>query len=136
MFITTGGRHFYVINGCTETRLPKDWPERVTSENENKRYAVRCCNQDGNICYSRIRDITKEKIGNDSLHCPTARKTYKEANDICAKNGLRLCSVQEKRVLPLSPTVEQNPKRFPKELCCTTGCKLGYTNIWTSTKGR
>ena len=127
LFLPMNDRHFYVMNGCTEPGRP----ESVVSMREDSKHYVRCCTNSGDLCVSRIRHANDTR-NTDDLHCQYLPQTYKNAERICRRHGLRLCTIEMKRVVPKYPTREQNQLKPGKELCCTTGCNHDLRTMWTS----
>ena len=119
---------FYVAQNCDERH--KD--EMVSLEIETKLHAVRCCNHDGDVCYSHIRNISREIKGSHQ-HC-IYNQSFTNAKRVCETSGLRLCTLQEVRRIPNHPTTEQNRRKPGRSVCCTTGCYHDEQTVWTSSK--
>ena len=130
IFVFVVKSRFYVVNACKDDSAAK----KIYTEYENSMHSVRCCDQDGNICYSHIRN--KTTILDISRHCIKENRNHNDAQELCNKSGMRMCTVQEKLSVPNTPTAEQNPRYSGKRLCCTTGCDHDLNTIWTSIKGR
>ena len=127
LFVPRNDRYFYVMNGCTEPGRP----ESIVSMREDSKHFIRCCTNSGDLCISRIRHANDTRKSDD-LQCQYLPQTYENAERVCQSHGLRLCTIEMKRVVPRYPTLDQNQFKHGKELCCTTGCNHDLTTMWTS----
>ena len=87
--------HHNVTNGCT-----KLFPTNITPRPGDEKHAVRCCDNNKLTCMS-------------PRPCQLSR-TFNEAKNICAQQGLSLCSNNE--VLD--------------SICCKTGCEIDAATMW------
>ena len=78
---------------------PKNFGTAITQVPSDTKHDVRCCSPNVKNCTST----------------PCQRlKTYKEAENICSKNGFRLCTPDE------------------LDTCCGTGCNFDLTTNWVA----
>ena len=84
-----------ITNGCT-----KLFPSNISLSPGNERHAVRCCNNDQLTCISP-KPCKKES-------------TFEEAVNICAQQGLSLCSNND----------------ILESICCSTGCMMDEETMW------
>lgn len=97
-------KKFWAWDGCWEKpgNFHNGTTRGVALDTGTGLAAVRCCSTDGSSCITPAA-------------CPSG-KTHKEATDICAARGKRLCSLPE----------------LQSGICCETGCDFDYmTNVWT-----
>ena len=93
-----------VTNGC-----PTLHPRDITSHPGDERHAVRCCNNIGTTC--------------KSLSPCQLASTYREAQELCGEQGMRICARNEKL-------------NFGKQgnehlgICCQTGCNQDHLTMW------
>ena len=119
---------YYVTRNCDEWHKG----DLVYLDIETNLHSVRCCNHEGDICYSHIRNTSKDIEGTDQ-HC-LYNQSFANAKRLCEASGLRLCTLQEVRRIPNHPTTEQNWRKPGRSVCCTTGCYHDEQTVWTSSK--
>lgn len=99
-FPGAGGLTHLVVGGCATHRVA---PRQISPFD---RAAVRCCSHSGRHC------ATHALLGS----CVSSA-TFDEANAVCARNSLRLCSQYE----------------LEASTCCGTGCGFDGHSVWTNT---
>ena len=99
--------------------IQKGCPKKGTTINSvsgDTQHAVRCCSQNGETCTTPCETApgtVEEPCGgniNFSGCSSLLDRTYNEAEDICSRQGLRLCTSSVH--------------------CCGTGCGMNSKTIW------
>ena len=113
---------WYVDDGChSECRIVNGKPhctdgtnDDVVGEFQPNSFAagIRCCSDDINTCKNNKTPCCKTQKG----ACP-GDATHSEAEDMCLKLGMRLCTKDE----------------LLDEICCKTGGNCDSYPVWTST---
>ena len=113
---------WYVDDGChSECRIVNGKPhctdetnDDIVGEFQPNSFAagIRCCSDDRNTCKDNEAPCCKTQEG----ACP-GDATHSEAEDMCLKLGMRLCTKDE----------------LLDEICCKTGGNCDSYAVWTST---
>ena len=99
---------YYAFDGCSSNPLSAfdDDPPGYLSE-LSKAHIV-CCSLDGNSCSRKNGDFCRSGVSDDE------KVTWKEANQHCEEDGMRLCSYQEEL-----------------DRCCSQGCQYDNQLVWS-----
>ena len=79
----------------------------VTSVSGNEKYAVLCCSNSGETCYTPQPCIT------------FTLKRFEEAKEACEENGNRLCTEKE----------------INSRDCCGSECEFDVKKVWLADEG-